>query len=66
MTAKLINVVVVGGGIAGLTAAAELAALGNVNVTLVEAADYLGNNISSFQCPELKYVFFGDVSSYIF
>ena len=38
------HVVIVGGGIAGLTAARELSS-SSVRVTLVEASDYLGGRI---------------------
>lgn len=46
---KSLNVLVIGGGIAGLTAAYELAKLG-INVELVEKAPFLGGHAARFTC----------------
>lgn len=42
------RVIVIGGGFAGLSTAAELSSLENVDVTLVEASDYLGSSHKIF------------------
>ena len=44
------SVIVIGGGFAGLAAAAELSLHKTIQVTLVEAADYLGSIICIYYC----------------
>ena len=52
------QVIVIGGGIAGLTSCVELQELGIADVVLLEGADRLGGRINTMKYGKLYFFFF--------
>ena len=49
--ANIYDVIIIGGGVSGLTAASELSALGHENILVLEASDRLGGRIRTEETP---------------
>ena len=57
---NIYDVVVVGGGVAGLTTCSRLAQKGIKNILLLEASDRLGGRVNTIQHSNLYFVLFFD------
>ncbi len=49
--ADVYDVIIIGGGVSGLTAASILSSLGNENILVLEASDRLGGRIRTEETP---------------